>query len=180
MNKDHDFSSWASACGPGFRFGGRRRRRRVFARGDLKYMILGLLEEKPMHGYEVMQRLEQESGGFWTASPGSVYPVLQMLEDQGHVASEQIDGKRVYRITDEGRAFLGRNRERVDDVADRVSDFGSMFGGRGMGELTTSFMKLAQVSFERAMDAAGDPAAVRSLREILDRAAKDVESWKRR
>lgn len=184
MHRNHDFGAWASACGPGFRFGGGRRGRgrgrgRVFGRGDLKYMILGLLEEKPMHGYEVMQRLEEESGGFWTASPGSVYPVLQMLEDQGHVASEQVEGKRVYRITDEGLAFLGRNRDRVEDVTDRVSDFGSMFGTRGMGDLTTSFMKLAQVSFERAMDAAGDPDAVRSLREILDRATRDVESWRR-
>lgn len=174
------WGEWASMCGPGFAFaGGRHRRRRVFGRGDLKFMVLSLLEEQPMHGYEVMQRLEEESGGFYTASPGSVYPVLQMLEDQGYVRVEERDGKKVYHITEEGASFLHENRDRVDDVADRMEDFASMFGGRGMGDLTRSFMRLAQVSFDRAMEAAGDRAAVASLREVLDQAARDVEAWRR-
>ncbi len=143
-------------------------------------MVLALLEEKPMHGYEVMQRLEEESGGFYSASAGSVYPVLQMLQDQGQVTSAEIDGKRVYRITDAGRDFLHANRDRVEDVTDRVSDFGSLFGGRGMGELTRSFVQLAQVSFEKALEAAGDPESVTSLREILERATREMESWHRR
>jgi DNA-binding PadR family transcriptional regulator len=175
------WSEWASMCGPGFTFtsGSRRRRRRVFERGDLKYVILGLLEEQPMHGYEVMQRLEEESGGYYTASPGSVYPVLQMLEDQGYVRAEERDGKKVYRITPEGSAFLHEHRDRFEDVSDRLEDFASMFGGRGMGDLTRSFMRLAQVSFERAMDAAGDAEAIASLKETLERAALDVEAWRR-
>ena len=179
----HDFgwNAWANMCGPGFRFSrGPRRRRRVFRRGDLKYMVLGLLEEQPMHGYEVMQRLEEESGGFYSASPGSVYPVLQMLEDQGYVRAEDREGKKVYHITDEGRAFLSEHRDRVDDVTDRVGDFASMFGGRGMGDLTRTFVRLAQVSFERAMEAAGDVEAVASLREVLERATREVEGWHRR
>jgi len=175
---DFGWSAWASMCGPGFRFShGGPRRRRVFRRGDLKYMVLGLLEEQPMHGYEVMQRLEEESGGYYSASPGSVYPVLQMLEDQGYVRAREHDGRKVYHITDEGRAFLSEHRDRVDDVTDRVEDFASMFGGRGMGDLTRTFVRLAQVSFERAMEAAGDPEAVVSLRQVLERAAKDVEGW---
>ncbi len=175
-----DFNTWASACGPGFRFrAGPRRRRRVFERGDLKYMVLSLLAEAPMHGYEVMQRLEEEAGGFYSASAGSVYPVLQMLQDQGHVTSEEVEGKRVYRITEEGRRFLEENSERVDDVTDRVSDFGAAFSGRGMGDLTRSFVRLAQVSFERAMEAAGDREAVHGLQEILDRATSELEAWRR-
>ena len=177
---DFGWSAWANMCGPGFRFTqGPRRRRRVFRRGDLKYMVLGLLEEQPMHGYEVMQRLEEESGGFYTASPGSVYPVLQMLEDQGYVRAEEVDGKKVYHITAEGKAFLHEHKDRVEDVTDRVGDFASVFGGRGMGDLTRTFVRLAQASFERAMEAAGDAEAVSSLKEVLDGAVRDVEAWRR-
>lgn len=168
-------------CGPGFRFreGQRRLRRKLFRRGDLKYMVLGLLEEKPMHGYEVMQRLEEESGGYYTASPGSVYPVLQMLEDQDYVRAEQQDGKKVYSITDAGKAYLDEHRDRVEDVSDRVDDFAAMFGGRGMGELTKTFMRLGQVSLEKAMEAAGDREAVESLGSVLEEAIRAVESWER-
>lgn len=176
---DFDWGAWVNMCGPSFHFGRSRRKRRVFRRGDLKYMVLGLLEEEPMHGYQVMQRLEEESGGYYSASPGSVYPVLQMLEDQGYVRSEQHDGKKVYHITDAGRAFLHEHRDRVDDVTDRVDDFASMFGGRGMGDLTRTFVRLAQVSLEKAMEAAGDPPAVESLREVLERATRDIEGWRR-
>ena len=165
--------------GPGMHFGRSRRKRRVFRRGDLKYMVLGLLEETPMHGYEVMQRLEEESGGYYTASPGSVYPVLQMLEDQDYVRGEQREGKKVYHITEAGRAFLLEHRDRVEDVTDRVDDFASMFSGRGMGELTKTFVRLAQVSLEKAMDAAGDREAVASLREVLERAIREIEAWRR-
>jgi DNA-binding PadR family transcriptional regulator len=176
------WSAWGAFCGPGYRFRGGRRgrgRRRVFEKGDLKYMILRLLEEKPMHGYEVMQRLEEESGGFYSASPGSVYPVLQMLQDEGYLASSEVEGKRVYALTDEGREFLRRHRERVKGVAERVSDFGDAFGGRGMGELTRAFVRLAQVSFERATESAGDPDSLARLRDILEGAAKEIDGLRR-
>lgn len=176
------WSAWASFCGPGFAFrrGRRGRRRRVFERGDMKYMILGLIDEKPMHGYEVMQRLEEASGGYYSASPGSVYPVLQMLQDEGHLTSSEVDGKRVYSMTEEGRAFLRRHSERAEGVADRVGDFGEMFGGRGMGELTRSFVRLAQISFERATEAAGDKAALGQLRDILEQATREIEGLRHR
>jgi DNA-binding PadR family transcriptional regulator len=177
---DFDWGAWVNmCCGPGFRFDRGRRKRRVFRRGDLKYMVLGLLEEKPMHGYEVMQRLEEESGGYYSASPGSVYPVLQMLEDQGYVRAQQADGKKVYHITEEGRAFLHEHRDRVEDVTDRVDDFASMFTGRGMGELTRTFVRMAQVSLQQAMEAAGDRDAVESLRAVLERATNEIEDWHR-
>lgn len=178
--RDHDFgfSAWAACCGPSFRGFARRgrARRRMFDRGDLKYAILGLLEEKPMHGYEVMQRLEEQSGGFYSASPGSVYPVLQLLQDQDYVVSEEVEGKRVYRITDKGRAFLEEHRERVDNVTDRVSDFGAWFGSRSMRDVTRSFVHLAQVSFEAATRASGNAEALKTVKDILDRAAKDMEA----
>lgn len=97
---------WARPAGRG-RFGGERggwgggRRMR---RGDVRRAILIALREEPAHGYEVMRRLEEMSRGMWQPSPGSIYPHLQMLEDEGMVRSEEKDGTRVFRLTDAGRA----------------------------------------------------------------------------
>ncbi len=173
---DWGFGPWAAACGPDF--GKRGPRKRVFDRGDLKYVILRLLWEKPMHGYEVMQALEAEAGGWYSASPGSVYPVLQLLQDQGYVTSEDRDGKRVYTITEAGRAFLTEHSERVDDVTDRISAMADRFTGPAMGEVTKSFVRFAQASFEEAMRRAGNTDALKELRDVIDRATRDVRQRK--
>uniref|UniRef100_A0A0C1MVV3 PadR family transcriptional regulator n=1 Tax=Tolypothrix bouteillei VB521301 TaxID=1479485 RepID=A0A0C1MVV3_9CYAN len=81
-------------------------------RGDIKYMLLGLLSERPQHGYELIKELETRRGGFHRISPGSVYPTLQMLEEGGYLTSKQVDDKRVYTITDSGRQLLSdRNQQ---------------------------------------------------------------------
>jgi hypothetical protein len=72
-------------------------------RGDVRRAVLSALREGPAHGYEIMRRLESRSGGMWRPSPGSVYPTLQMLEDEGMVRSHTADGTRVYELTDAGR-----------------------------------------------------------------------------
>src|SRR5690242_1995163 len=68
---------------------------RIFGRGDMKFLLLELLVERPKHGYEMIKELENRYSGFYTPSPGTVYPTLQMLEDRGHVRSVSEDGKRV-------------------------------------------------------------------------------------
>ncbi|GAB1538970.1 hypothetical protein NUACC21_16350 [Scytonema sp. NUACC21] len=83
-------------------------------RGDMKFILLGLLSERPQHGYELIKELETRRGGFHRLSPGSVYPTLQMLEEGGYLTSEQVDGKRVYTITDSGRQFLSDRKEQAD------------------------------------------------------------------
>lgn len=75
-------------------------------RGDIKFLLLGLLSERPQHGYELIKELEDRRGGFRRLSPGSVYPTLQMLEEGGYLTSEEVEGKRVYTITETGRQFL--------------------------------------------------------------------------
>ena len=95
------FGSW---FGPGM--GGRRARR-----GDVRTAVLRVLSERPMHGYDLMNELRERSGGMWRPSPGSIYPTLQMLEDEGLVRGEEQEGKRVYEITDAGRSEL---QERTD------------------------------------------------------------------
>jgi DNA-binding PadR family transcriptional regulator len=72
-------------------------------RGKMRQLILAVLHDHPMHGYQVIQELEARSGGRWRPSAGSVYPTLQLLEDEGLVSSQEVDGRRVYSLTDEGR-----------------------------------------------------------------------------
>lgn len=99
-------AGWGPPGGPGWNppggrgWGGGRRRAR---RGDIRRAVLSALSEGPAHGYEVMRRLENRSGGAWRPSPGSVYPTLQMLEDEGLVRAEMHDGTRTYQLTDTGR-----------------------------------------------------------------------------
>ena len=80
-------------------------------RGDIRTALLAILAEEPGHGYDVIQRLEEKTSGAWRPSPGSVYPTLQLLEDEGLVRSVEHDGKRVYEITDQGRAEATRRIE---------------------------------------------------------------------
>jgi DNA-binding PadR family transcriptional regulator len=177
-HRDFGLGGFAAFCGPtGFSFGAGRRGFgfRMFDRGDLKYVILKLLSKKPMHGYEVMRALEEESCGCYSASPGSVYPTLQMLEDQGYVVCEEKEGKKVYSITDEGRAFLEQNGDVVDDILDRVSDFTDRFFRSEMRDLTRAFRDLARVTFERGFRWAEAPGDLERLTEILQRATREIE-----
>jgi DNA-binding PadR family transcriptional regulator len=80
-------------------------------RGDIKFILLELLSEHPQHGYELMKELEARRGGFRRPSPGSVYPTLQMLEEGGYLTREEVEGKRVYTITESGRQFLSDRPE---------------------------------------------------------------------
>jgi DNA-binding PadR family transcriptional regulator len=83
----------------------------MFGRGDLKYALLDLLQERPKHGYEMIKELESRAGGFYTPSAGAVYPTLQLLEDRGWVSVETTEGKMVYAITAAGRQALKERRD---------------------------------------------------------------------
>jgi len=91
--------------GRGRPWGGRTRR------GDIRTALLAVLAEAPGHGYELIQRIDDKSGGTWRPSPGSVYPTLQLLEDEGLVHATERDAKRVFEITDAGRTEAARRIE---------------------------------------------------------------------
>ena len=97
--------------GPPGPWRGRGRGRR--GRGDVRAAILALLAERPMHGYEMIQELEARTGGVWRPSPGSVYPTLQLLEDEGLIAGEEGEGRRRFALTDTGRAEAERQDQRA-------------------------------------------------------------------
>src|ERR1044071_3783334 len=119
-----DFADFLSAgFGPGvfgFRMGGGRHRHRgrtqMFESGEVKFVILRLLKEKPRHGYEIIKALEEKLAGCYTPSPGTVYPPLQLLEDQGYGRVVEEGGKKVYHITAEGEAFLADNKAAIEDI----------------------------------------------------------------
>ncbi len=73
-------------------------------RGDVRAAVLALLAEKPMHGYQIIHEIEERSGGVWKPSPGSVYPTLQLLADEGLISAEESNGRKTYSLTEEGRA----------------------------------------------------------------------------
>jgi DNA-binding PadR family transcriptional regulator len=174
-------------CGEGFGFGfggwanqrGQRFRWRVFERGDLKFVILRLVSEKPMHGYEVMRALEEESCGCYKASPGSVYPTLQMLEDEGYLRYREEEGKKVYEITDEGREYLDDHGDVVDEIFERISSFADRYWGKDTRDLSAAFSRLAQSTFEGAFAWETGPELLRKMADALDRAREEMEDFKR-
>jgi DNA-binding PadR family transcriptional regulator len=92
---------------------GRGRGRGRRGRGDVRAAILALLAERPMHGYEMIQELEARTGGVWRPSPGSVYPTLQLLEDEALITGEEGEGRRRFTLTDAGRAETERQGQRA-------------------------------------------------------------------
>ncbi len=136
-------------------------------RGNVKAAVLAVLADRPMHGYEVMQQLESRSGGYWRPSPGSIYPTLQLLEDQGLVRSEEVEGRRVFSLTDEGRV-----------EAQKVTDQGEPWAASEGGPEGTRF-KLRQGLFQLAaaikqVGMAGSPEQIDKTLEILTEARKRV------
>jgi len=108
----HELLAERAEWGGGSWRGGPRRMRR----GDIRTALLVSLVDGPAHGYELIQRLEDKSGGVYRPSPGSVYPTLQLFEDEGLVKAEERDGKRVFALTDEGRTAAAERVERHGDT----------------------------------------------------------------
>ncbi len=148
-------------------FEGRGRRGGRMRRGDIRTALLAILVEEPGHGYDLIQRLEEKTAGAWRPSPGSVYPTLQLLEDEGLVRSIERDGKRVFEITDQGRAEATERIETAGgtpwEIAGR-NDTGGDFRN-AVGQL---FIAAKQVR------ASGNPQQVEHMLEILKRARKEI------
>lgn len=163
--------------GPRGRGHWRGRAARLFEQGDLKYVILRMLEEKPRHGYEIIKELENRFGGSYAPSPGTVYPTLTMLEDLGYarVVPEE-GGKKIYEITDEGRQHLAEHSGTVNDIFDRIARFVEGFTDAPMMELNQAFQKLARATYKTATSHISDKEKIAKIREIIQRAADEIEA----
>jgi len=109
------YGDWGPGFGPPFGGPGFGRGRRRMRRGDVRAAILVLLAEEPRNGYGLIQEIEQRSDGAWRPSPGSVYPALAMLEDEGLVKSEAVDGGKRFTLTDAGEQHVSENREQLGE-----------------------------------------------------------------
>ncbi|MDQ6837091.1 MAG: PadR family transcriptional regulator [Actinomycetota bacterium] len=137
--------------GPGSFFGHGPRANR----GDIRAAILALLAEAPMHGYQVIQEIGTRSGGVWTPSPGSVYPTLQHLEDEGLIASEQGEGKKVFSLTEAGRATNPGARAPWEEVG---VDARLVELRDGIGQVANAVRQIAR---------GGTPAQVKAAKTVL-------------
>lgn len=139
-------------------------------KGDVRSAVLSLLLEQPMHGYQIIREIEDRSGGSWKPSPGSVYPTLQLLTDEGLVQAEESNGRKTYSLTAEGRAAAG------DETTDRTAPWeaaGSRDGGR-MTALPKAGIELAQAAAQ--VGRTGDKEQVAQAVEILDEARRKLYS----
>ncbi len=177
---------WGGFDGFGPEFWGPRGRHRrgrmgrVFEQGDLKYVILRLLQEKPRHGYEVIKELEDRFGGAYSPSPGTVYPTLTMLEDLGYARVSQDDGgRKVYTITAEGSAYLAEHSTTVDSIFDRIARFVEGFLDEPMMAVNHAFRRVGRAAYSHASRNVNDAAKLERVREILDRATAELEELER-
>jgi DNA-binding PadR family transcriptional regulator len=171
----------------------------MFGRGDLKYALLELLQERPKHGYEMIKELENRAGGFYTPSAGAIYPTLQLLEDRDWVRSATQEGKKVYTITDAGRQELAEHQARRQAEAERQrqggpggwGDWGG-WGGHGhhhgrfsptpevrqeMRAMALEGREVARLMRAAVLVSAGNPERIAQLRGIVAHARSELESF---
>ncbi|MCZ7662990.1 MAG: PadR family transcriptional regulator [Thermoleophilia bacterium] len=154
---------------PGPWMGPHGRRGGHFERGALKFLVLDLLRDRPRHGYDIIREIEERTSGFYTPSPGAVYPTLQLLQDQGYVVCKEEDGKKVYEVTREGLAYLEEHRDRVVRHRERMHGWhgrghGHGPGSAGLRDLRKVFRDIGQAVWRTA----DDPAKVEAMRAILE------------
>ena len=159
------------------------RARRMLAQGDLRLIALALIAQAPRHGYEIIKLLEEKTGGWYSPSPGMVYPTLTFLEEAGSVTASTEGAKKLYTITDEGRAHLDSNKDLIKVVLDRLSAIGERVNrwrrARAAREaelpplLEAAIAHLRETASKRLAD---DAEAESRLVEILARAATELQS----
>ena len=144
-----------------------------FSKGDLKYVILDLLKDKPRYGYEIIRALEERSHGFYTPSPGVVYPTLQMLEEMGYASATERDGKKIYTITNEGSKFLAEQKDFTDEVKSHMKRHWNPENIGMFAQMMAEFGELARMIGHRARHV--KPEKLQRIREVISSAADEVK-----
>jgi DNA-binding PadR family transcriptional regulator len=164
---------------PGSRFGrGRRggRHGRMFDYGELRLLVLAMIAEEPRHGYELIKAIEERFGGSYSPSPGVIYPTLAWLDDMGYAAIEpEPSGRKLYRITGEGEAFLTTNRAAADELLGRASDADGEGVDGAPAQVLRAMQNLRLAMRLRLRRGGMDQATAEKLAAILDAAAQTVE-----
>jgi DNA-binding PadR family transcriptional regulator len=161
------------------------RARRMLAQGDLRLVALSLIAEAPRHGYEIIKLVEEKTADWYSPSPGIIYPTLTYLEEAGYVTGSAEGSKKLYTITDEGRAYLKANRELADVVLDRLNALGERVSrwrraARGGRDERKELPALVEAAIDHLRETVGkrlenDADAEARLVEILARTAADLQ-----
>ncbi|EPD49310.1 hypothetical protein HMPREF1208_01658 [Staphylococcus sp. HGB0015] len=157
-------------------FDAHQRRDRFFKKGNLQFLILRLLMDSPKHGYQIIKDLEAQFKGFYSPSPGSVYPILQMLEDREFVSTSKEGKKKVYTITDEGIEFL-KEQPHYDEYAKRMGQFKEMDTEK-LTELRSSLQSLFRSFMLAGQHAMKDEKQLADFEQFIQDTAKQLESFK--
>ena len=148
---------------------GPRGRGRKARRGDIRTAALLLLAEEPRNGYQIMQEVQERSGGLWSPSPGSVYPALAQLEDEGLIRSEEEDGRKHYALTDSGRKLVDER------PADRPAPWEQLGGDGAAGEAQQLGRLIREVGFAFAqIMRTGSEGQMARAREVLSATRRDL------
>ena len=176
----HDRGCHRSRHGWGGRMGhmgerrGGRRFGRFFEHGDLRWVVLALLEEQPRHGYELIKELEERTGGAYRPSPGVVYPTLAMLEDEGFVRQGAGEtGRKLYELTDEGRAELDSRRATVEGLFAQMEE-SARHAGPGRPRVGRAMMNLG-MAIKNRMQRPITPEELDRLVAMIDDTAAAIE-----
>jgi DNA-binding PadR family transcriptional regulator len=138
-------------------------------RGDIRATVLALLADHPMHGYEMIKEVEERTEGAWTPSAGSIYPMLQLLEDEGLIRGEDSDGKRRFSLTDAGRA---EHEEKSGDVA----PWDAVRAGFPTGQLQLRGSVGQLIQAVKAIGQSGTEEQQKQVRELLDETRRKIYS----
>jgi len=156
---------------------------RMLAQGDLRLIAVAFIADAPRHGYEIIKLVEEKTAGWYSPSPGIVYPTLTYLEEAGYVTASTEGSKKLYAITDEGRAYLATNRDVADAVLARLAALGErasrMRRSDEAREERRSLPPLVDAALTHLRETVGkrladDAEAEAHLVEILARAAADL------
>ena len=157
-----------------FQFEGHRPHGRWFQKGDLKYVILDLLKDKPAHGYEIIHALEDRYHSFYSPSAGSVYPTLRLLEDLDYVKGSEQDGKKTYTITEAGKNFLKEHEETIAKIKNQMHGW---WGFEHHGEMKAVFDEFREIGRMVIVNSRHlDAADWQQIKEVAARARLDLET----
>ncbi|MFY9801953.1 MAG: PadR family transcriptional regulator [Candidatus Acidiferrales bacterium] len=149
---------------------------RIFDSGELRYVILQLIAEKPRHGYELMKAIEDRLNGAYSPSPGLIYPTLTLLEEMGYATVSASEGsKKLYTITSEGRAKLEENKAAVNAVFERMDKAGAEFGRGRAPQIMRAIENFRYALRLKTSQSALTPEQVQKIADAIDAAAKLIE-----
>lgn len=163
--------------GPSGGRGGRGGRGRMFAGGELRLVLLKLIGDEPRHGYELIKAIEELTGGVYAPSPGTVYPTLSLLEDEGAIAPSADDAatRKAFAATAQGQAELADKADEIEAIFARLGGLGESEERAHKPELFRAMANLAGVLRHRYRTGTIDKVTIEAIVDLIDDAAKKIE-----